>query len=182
MEDTAQYHVDIDQEKASAYSLSLSDIDNVLSTAWGGTYVNDFIYETRIKSVYVQGDAKFRMHPEDIDQWYVRNGDADMVPFSAFAKGRWTYGSPRLERFNGLSAVEIQGGPAAGASSGQAMDEIQRLIETLPHGYSFEWVGLSAQEQIAGNQAFISMRSRCWSCSWPLRRFMKAGAFRLPSC
>ena len=153
MEDSAQYHVDIDEEKASAYSLALSDIDDTLSTAWGGRYVNDFIYETRIKSVYVQGDAQFRMQPEDIDKWYVRNADNDMVPFSAFAKGNWTYGSPRLERFNGLSAVEIQGGPAAGASSGQAMDEIKQLISTLPQGYSFEWVGLSAQEQIAGNQA-----------------------------
>ncbi|MEI2387785.1 efflux RND transporter permease subunit [Breoghania sp. JC706] len=153
MEDSAQYHVDIDEEKASAYSLDLSDIDDTLSTAWGGTYVNDFIYETRIKSVYVQGDAKYRMQPEDIDKWYVRNSDNDMVPFSAFAVGNWTYGSPRLERFNGLSAVEIQGSAAAGASSGQAMDEIQRLIKTLPQGYSFEWVGLSAQEQIAGNQA-----------------------------
>ncbi|PTW60467.1 multidrug efflux pump [Breoghania corrubedonensis] len=153
MEDSAQYHVDIDEEKASSYSLSLSDIYNTLSSAWGGTYVNDFIYETRIKSVYVQGDAKYRMQPEDIDKWYVRNSDNDMVPFSAFAKGRWTFGSPRLERFNGLSAVEIQGSPGAGATSGLAMNEIERLIKTLPQGYSFEWVGLSAQEQIAGNQA-----------------------------
>ena len=153
MEDTAQYHIDIDDEKASAYSISLSDIDNTLSTAWGGTYVNDFVYETRIKSVRVQGDAKFRMQPEDIDKWYVRNTEGDMVPFSAFAKGRWIYGSPRLERFNGLSGVQIKGAAAPGVSSGQAMDEIERIIGTLPEGFTFEWVGLSAQEKIAGNQA-----------------------------
>ncbi len=153
MEDTAQYHVDIDEEKASAYNISLSDIDDILSTAWGGTYVNDFIYETRIKSIYVQGDKQFQMQPEDIDKWYVRNSDDDMVPFSTFAKGHWTYGSPRLARFNGLSGVEIQSSAAAGSSSGQAMDEVERLINTLPKGFSFEWVGLSAQERIAGNQA-----------------------------
>ncbi|MGX1306026.1 multidrug efflux pump [Amorphus suaedae] len=152
-EDTSQFHVDIDQEKASAFSLALADIDATLSTAWGGNYVNDFIYETRIKPVYVQGEAGARMQPEDIGRWYVRNQDGAMVPFSAFATGSWTYGSPRLERFNGLSAVEIQGSAGSGVSSGDAMDEVTRIVNSLPEGFNFEWTGLSHQEQLAGSQA-----------------------------
>jgi multidrug efflux pump len=152
-EDTPQYAISIDQEKATALGISLSSIDTTLSVAWGGNYVNDFLDRGRVKKVYVQGDSGSRMQPEDVDRWYVRNGNGDMVPFSAFASGRWTYGSPRLERFNGLPAVEIQGQAAPGVSSGVAMAAVDDIITKLPPGYRHEWTGLSAQERISGNQA-----------------------------
>jgi multidrug efflux pump len=152
-EDTPQYSVNIDQEKASALNITLSDIDTTLSTAWGGTYVNDFIDRGRVKKVYVQADKDFRMQPEDFGRWYVRNSGGDMVPFSAFSNGQWTYGSPRLERYNGSSAVEIQGAAAPGVSSGDAMNEIDKIMATLPPGFSHEWTSLSAQEKLSGNQA-----------------------------
>ncbi|GLK56878.1 multidrug efflux pump [Methylopila capsulata] len=153
MEDTPQYSVAIDQEKASAYDLNLSDVDTTLSTAWGGAYVNDFIDRGRVKTVYVQADAAFRMQPDHLGLWYVRNSNSEMVPFSAFATGDWSYGSPRLERYNGSSAVEIQGTAAPGVSSGDAMDEIDRMIAALPPGYAHEWTGLSHQEKLSGSQA-----------------------------
>ncbi|NLR99284.1 efflux RND transporter permease subunit [Rhizobium sp. P38BS-XIX] len=152
-EDTPQYFVNIDQEKASALNINLSDIDTTLSTAWGGTYVNDFIDRGRVKPVYVQADKDFRMQPEDFGRWYVRNSGGDMVPFSAFSSGQWNYGSPRLERYNGSSAVEIQGAAAPGVSSGDAMNEIDKIMATLPPGFSHEWTSLSAQEKLSGNQA-----------------------------
>ncbi|AYD04276.1 efflux RND transporter permease subunit [Neorhizobium sp. NCHU2750] len=152
-EDTPQYSIEIDEEKASALNLNLADIDTTLSTAWGSSYVNDFIDRGRVKKVYVQGDNQFRMQPSDLDSWYVRNTDGDMVPFSAFATGHWTFGSPRLERYNGSPAVEIQGAAAAGVSSGDAMAEIDKLMTQLPPGFSHEWTSLSAQEKLSGNQA-----------------------------
>lgn len=152
-EDTPQYAVEIDQEKASALTLSLGAVNNTLSTAWGSAYVNDFIDRGRVKSVYVQADAPFRMQPEDVGRWYVRNGSGEMVPFSAFSTGRWSYGSPRLERYNGSAAVEIQGAAAPGASSGAAMEEIDRLMTQLPPGFGHEWTGLSFQERLSGSQA-----------------------------
>ncbi|TPL06116.1 MULTISPECIES: efflux RND transporter permease subunit [unclassified Mesorhizobium] len=152
-EDQPQFSIDIDQEKASALGVSLADINNTLSTAWGSNYVNDFIDRGRVKPVYLQSDANFRMQPEDLDKWQVRNPSGDMVPFSAFASSHWTFGSPRLERYNGSAAVEIQGAAAAGVSSGAAMDEIDRLVAQLPPGYSHEWTGLSHQERLSGNQA-----------------------------
>ncbi|MEF0940306.1 efflux RND transporter permease subunit [Rhizobium sp. BR 362] len=152
-EDTPQYSLNIDQEKASALNITLSDIDTTLSTAWGGTYVNDFIDRGRVKKVYVQADKKFRMQPEDFGRWYVRNSDGAMVPFSAFSKGEWTYGSPRLERYNGSSAVEIQGAAAPGVSSGDAMNQIDQIMASLPPGFRHEWTSLSAQEKLSGNQA-----------------------------
>ncbi|WP_421915111.1 efflux RND transporter permease subunit [Mesorhizobium sp.] len=152
-EDQPQFSVDIDQEKASALGVSLSDINNTLSTAWGSNYVNDFIDRGRVKPVYLQSDADFRMQPEDLDKWQVRNASGTMVPFSAFASSHWTFGSPRLERYNGSAAVEIQGAAAAGVSSGAAMDEIDKLVAQLPAGYSHEWTGLSHQERLSGNQA-----------------------------
>jgi len=152
-EDTSQYAISIDQARASALGLNLVDINTVLTTAWGGTYVNDFIDRGRVKRVYVQGHADFRMQPSDFDRWYVRNGRGEMVPFSAFATGSWNYGSPRLERYNGASAVQIQGGAGVGSSSGQAMEEIDQLMERLPAGFSHEWTGLSAQEKLSGDQA-----------------------------
>ena len=152
-EDTPQFAIDIDQEKASALGISLSDIDATLSAAWASDYVNDFLDRGRVKKVYMQSAAEFRMLPADLDRWHVRNAAGAMVPFSAFASSHWTYGSPRLERYNGFSAMEIQGSAAPGTSSGAAMDEIDRLMATLPTGYSHEWTGMSAQERLSGNQA-----------------------------
>ncbi|MER9299386.1 efflux RND transporter permease subunit [Mesorhizobium sp. M0621] len=152
-EDQPQFSVDIDQEKASALGVSLADINNTLSTAWGSDYVNDFIDRGRVKPVYLQSDPNFRMQPEDLGKWQVRNANGAMVPFSAFASSHWTFGSPRLERYNGSAAVEIQGAAATGVSSGAAMDEIDKLVAQLPAGYSHEWTGLSHQEKLSGNQA-----------------------------
>lgn len=152
-EDQPQFSVDIDQEKASALGIGLADINNTLSTAWGSDYVNDFIDRGRVKPVYLQADADFRMQPEDLDKWQVRNSGSAMVPFSAFASSHWAYGSPRLERYNGSAAVEIQGAAATGVSSGAAMDEIDKLVAQLPAGYAHEWTGLSHQERLSGNQA-----------------------------
>jgi multidrug efflux pump len=133
--------------------VSLSDINATLSTAWGSNYVNDFIDRGRIKRVYLQSDIGFRMQPEDLWQWQVRNSAGAMVPFSSFTSSHWTYGSPRLERYNGSAAVQIQGQAAPGVSSGAAMDEIDRIVAQLPAGYSHEWTGLSYQERLSGNQA-----------------------------
>lgn len=152
-EDTPQYSIQIDDRKASALGLDLSAINNTLSTAWGGAYVNDFIDRGRVKRVYVQGATDFRMQPEDLGRWYAKNSSDAMVPFSSFATGKWTYGSPRLERFNGFSAVEMQGSAAPGVSSGTAMTSIDNLMKELPSGYAHEWTGLSAQERLSGNQA-----------------------------
>ncbi|MFA6264933.1 MAG: efflux RND transporter permease subunit [Pseudolabrys sp.] len=152
-EDEPQYQIEIDQEKASALGLSLSDINTTLSTAWGSNYVNDFIDRGRVKKVYLQSDKGYRMQPSDLDRWYVRNALGDMVPFSAFASGHWTFGSPRLERYNGSAAVQIQGEAASGVSSGAAMDEIDNMVAKLPAGYSHQWTGLSAQERLSSNQA-----------------------------
>ncbi|WP_237155309.1 efflux RND transporter permease subunit [Oryzibacter oryziterrae] len=152
-EDTPQFAVSIDEEKATALGIPLASIDQTLSAAWGGSYVNDFIDRGRVKKVYMQADAQFRMQPEDLDRWQVRNESGDMVPFSAFATGRWTYGSPRLERYNGLPAMEIQGAAAPGVSSGAAMTAVDQMVSQLPPGFAHEWTGLSAQERLSGNQA-----------------------------
>ncbi|ABD87428.1 efflux RND transporter permease subunit [Rhodopseudomonas palustris] len=152
-EDEPQFSVAIDQEKASALGVGLADINATLSTAWGSDYVNDFIDRGRVKKVYLQSGKDFRMQPDDLGRWYVRNSAGLMVPFSAFASGHWSFGSPRLERYNGSSAVEIQGEAAAGISSGTAMDEIDTLVSQLPAGYGHEWTGLSAQERLSSNQA-----------------------------
>ena len=152
-DDTPQFKLDIDYAKAAALGVSISDIGNVFSTAWAGNYVNDFVDQGRIKRVYVQGDAPYRMMPEDIGQWYVRNDQGGMVPFSAFTTSRWIYGSPRLERYNGVPSVNIQGQGAAGVSSGEAMDAMETLVEKLPPGFGFEWTGMSFQERQSGSQA-----------------------------
>jgi hydrophobe/amphiphile efflux-1 (HAE1) family protein len=153
LDDTPQYRIDIDQEKAGALGLSLADINRTLSTAWGSAYVNDFIDKGRVKKVYLQGDAPFRMQPSDIDRWYVRNNRGEMVPFSAFASARWTTGSPRLERFNGVPSRAIQGEPSPGHSSGEAMNVIAELAEQLPDGFGIQWSGLSYEERLSGSQA-----------------------------
>lgn len=153
LEDKPELQLDIDLAKAEALGVKQADINNTLSTAWGGRYVNDFIDRGRVKKVYLQGVAESRMVPEDINQWYVRNDAGKMVPFTAIARSYWTYGSPRLERYNGLSAMEIQGSAAPGYSTGQAMEEIERLVEQLPPGIAFEWTGISYEERLSGGQA-----------------------------
>src|SRR5690606_4101574 len=152
-EDATQYKIDIDHEKAAALGRSLSEINQTLAMAWGGSYVNDFLDRGRVKKVYMQADAPFRMAPEDLDRWYVRNRKGEMVPFSAFATGRWTMGSPRLERFNGLPSVQIQGEAAPGRSTGEAMAAIEELAQQLPAGFGIEWSGLSYEERASGAQA-----------------------------
>jgi len=152
-DDTPQYRIDVDQQKASALGLSLADINDTLATAWGGTYVNDFTDRGRVKKVYVQADAQFRMLPEDFGKLYVRNGDGEMVPFSSFATGRWSSGSPRLERYNGVPAVEVLGLPAPGVSSGVAMQAVEEILARMPPGIGHEWTGLSFQERLSGSQA-----------------------------
>jgi len=152
-DDTPQLKIEVDQAKAGAMGLTTADINSALSAAWGGSYVNDFIDRGRVKKVYMQADAPYRMTPEDLNRWYVRNNQGQMVAFPAFASASWTYGSPRLERYNGLSSMNIQGAPAPGKSSGQAMDAMEKLAAQLPPGIGFEWTGLSAQERESGNQA-----------------------------
>lgn len=153
MSDTPEYNIHIDYAKAMAQGVSIASLNDMLSTAWGSTYTDDFIDRNRVKRVYVQGDQKYRMSPEDLDKWYVRNNDNQMVPFSTFATGEWGYGSPRLERYNGVPAVEIQGEPAPLYSSGQAMTDIEAMAAKLPHGFSVSWTGLSFQERQSGSQA-----------------------------
>jgi multidrug efflux pump len=144
-EDTPQYQITIDQAQAGAMGISIADINSTMSMAWGGSYINDFVDRGRVKKVYVQGEADTRMMPEDLNKWYVRNNKGEMVPFSAFAKGEWTYGSPRLERYNGVSSVNIQGTPAPGVSSGDAMLAMEEIIGKLPsmglQGFDYEWTG-----------------------------------------
>ena len=152
-EDTPQLHIDVDQTKAAALGVSQASINSVLSTAWGGSYVDDFLDRNRVKKVYVQGDAQFRSSPQDLDRWYVRGSTGAMTPFSAFASSHWVIGPARLERFNGQAAVEIQGQPAPGQSSGTAMKEMEKLVSQLPGGVGLEWVGLSYQERLSGDQA-----------------------------
>ncbi len=153
LDDTPQLHIEIDQPKANALGISIADLDDVLSSAWGGSYINDFIDRGRVKRVYMQGDAPFRMSPEDLDRWYVRSSSGEMAPFSSFATSSWQLGPAKLERYNGLSSLEIQGQPAPGKSSGAAMDEIAKLIGQLPKDVGYEWTGLSFQEQLSGAQA-----------------------------
>ncbi len=150
--DKAQLQVDVDQAQARALGLAQSDINGTLSIAWGGRYVNDFIDRGRVKRVYVQGDAPYRSLPQDIDQWYVRGSDGQMAPFSAFASTHWTRGPQLLQRFNGLAAAQIQGAPATGRSSGEAMRRIEALAAEHP-GFDLAWSGLSYQERMASNQA-----------------------------
>jgi multidrug efflux pump len=156
LNDTPQFKVNVDREKANALGLSPATIDNVFSIAWASSYVNNFLdVDNRIKKVYVQGDAQFRMSPEDLNRWYVRNNAGTMVPFGAFGTGEWIYGSPKLERYNGISAVEIQGAAAPGKSTGQAMAAIEAIAAKLPAGIGYEWTGLSLQERQSGSQAPI---------------------------
>ena len=148
-----QFEIDIDDRLAGSLGIGVSDINTTLSTAWAGSYVNDFDNNGRIKKVYVQADAPFRMTPSDIGRWYVRNAGGEMVPFSAFTSTSWSQGAPRLQRYNGVSAVQIQGSPAAGVSSGNAMDQMQALVGDLGDGFTQEWSGQSYQERLSGSQS-----------------------------
>ena len=152
-EDTPQFSVEVDTVHAGALGLAMADVNATLSAAWGSSYVNDFIDKGRVKKVYMQADAPYRMVPEDLDKWYVRNIQGEMVPFSMFAQGRWTFGSPRLERFNGAPAVQIQGQAAPGRSSGEAMNAMETLAAQLPPGFGVAWTGLSYEERLSGAQA-----------------------------
>src|SRR5215831_15637391 len=198
LNDQPTFKVSIDREKASALGVtSLSDVDQTFSIAWGSRYVNNFLdTDGRIKRVYVQADAPFRMGPEDLGRWYVRNvggaggggsGGANasgtMVPFSAFAAGAWSYGSPKLERYNGVPSFEIQGQAAPGKSTGQAIAAMARLAKELPAGVGYQWTGLSLQEQLSGSQApllfalsilvvFLSLASLYESWSIPVSVIM----------
>ncbi|WP_211451601.1 efflux RND transporter permease subunit [Collimonas antrihumi] len=153
LDDTPQFRIEIDDSKAGALSVSTADINSTMSTAMGGTYVNDFLNNGRVKRVYVQGDARFRMQANDLEQWHVRNSAGQMVPFSAFTSAGWTYGPSLLERYNGVSSFEIVGEPAAGVSSGVAMQEVERIMAQMPVGIGYEWTGQSYQERLSGSQA-----------------------------
>jgi len=155
LEDAAQFNLDVDWRAAGAMGLSATDVGDLLSVAWAGRYVNDFLDRGRIKRVYVQGDAPYRMVPEDIEQWRVRNASGGMVPFSNFAKASWQFGPQGLYRYNGVAAIQLQGSPAAGVTTGEAMAEIEALVEQLPPGFQVAWTGLSLEEREAGDQAAL---------------------------
>ena len=153
LDDAGQLHVDIDQARAQALGLDLADVNDTLSAAWGGEFINNFIDRGRVKQVYMQADAPYRTSPEDIGRWFVRSASGAMAPFSAFTSWNWITGPSQLQRYNGIAAAEIQGQPAPGKSTGAAMGEIQKLIKRLPLGIGFEWTGISYQEKLAGSQA-----------------------------
>ena len=153
MEDVPEYRIDVDWEKAGALGVPIASIHNSIAAAFGSAYVNDFIQAGRVKRVYVQADAPYRMLPKDLEKIYVRNAAGKMVPYSSFASGRWTYGSPRLERYNGFPSINMWGESAPGRSSGDAMQAMEEIVARLPQGIGFDWTGLSYQERMAGAQA-----------------------------
>ncbi len=153
LEDMPQFKLDIDQEKALALGVDVSDINQTIATALGSTYVNDFLDHGRVKKVYVQADTPYRMLPDDINTWFVRGNQGQMVPFSAFSSAHWIYGSPRLERYNGLPSMEILGEATPGRSTGEAMNMLENFAAKLPAGIGYDWTGMSYQERLSGNQA-----------------------------
>lgn len=153
MEDVPEYRVDVDWEKAGAMGVPITSIHNTIRAAFGSAYVNDFIQAGRVKRVFIQADAPYRMLPKDLEKLYVRNRAGKMVPFSSFASEHWTYGSPQLERFNGFPSINIWGEPVQGMSSGEAMAAMEELSSKLPKGIGFDWTGLSYQERMASSQA-----------------------------
>ncbi len=155
MENVPEYYVDVDWDRAGALGVPVTAIHSTLSAAFGSAYVNDFIQAGRIKKVFVQADAPYRMLPEDLEKLYVRNMQGKMVPFSAFASGRWAMGSPKLERYNAFPSINIWGEPAPGSSSGEAMAAMEEIIAQLPDGIGYDWTALSYQERMAGSQAPI---------------------------
>jgi multidrug efflux pump len=152
LQDTPQLRVEVDAAQVAAHRLSMDEVNSTLATAWGGRYIDDFLDRGRVKRVYLQADAPYRMVPEDFARWSVKNADGEMVPFPTFARAWWDYGSPRLERYNGVPAMEINGEAVPGVSSGEAMAEAERLVAQLPPGFGLEWTGLSYQERQAGAQ------------------------------
>jgi HAE1 family hydrophobic/amphiphilic exporter-1 len=152
-EDVSEYRIDVDWEKAGALGVPLTSIHRTISAAFGSAYANDFIQGGRVKRVNVQADAPYRMLPKDLDRLYVRNTAGSMVPFSSFATGRWTTGSPKLSRYNGFPSINIWGEPAPGRSSGEAMRAMEEAMNQLPKGFGFDWTGLSFQERMSSNQA-----------------------------
>ena len=152
MEDVPEYRLDVDWDKAGALGTPIAAIHDTIRAAFGSAYVNDFIQGGRVKRVYVQADAPFRMLPQDIEALYVRNEAGKMVPFTSFASGSWTTGSPKLERFNAFPSINIQGEAAPGRSSGEAMQAMEELAAKLPQGIGFDWTGLSYQERMASSQ------------------------------
>lgn len=152
-EDQPQFRINVDGERAGAFGVGIANINSILGTAWAGSYVNDFVDRGQIKPVYVQADAPFRMQPEDVSRWYARDSNGEMVPFSAFTSTQWAFGPPKLDRFGGVSAVEIQGTAAAGTSSGTAMDRMEELVAKLGNGFTVAWTGLSYLERLSGSQA-----------------------------
>jgi hydrophobe/amphiphile efflux-1 (HAE1) family protein len=152
LDDEPQYKFDIDREKAQAFKLTIAEVNETLSAAWASEYIDQFVDRGRVKRVFIQGDADSRMLPQDFNNWYIRNLAGQMVPFSAFASGSWTYGSPKLERYNGVSSVEILGQPAPGFSTGAAIAAMEKLAAKLPTGIAYDWTGLSFEEQRAGTQ------------------------------
>jgi len=153
VEDAPQFKLNIDREKAAALGVPIADINQTLATAWGSSYVNDFLDRGRVKRVYVQGENTARMQPSDLGKWYVRNTAGEMVPYSAFSSGEWTYGPQKLVRYNGVPAFSIQGQAAPGHSSGEAMRTMEELVAKLPAGVGLEWTGISFEERLAGSQA-----------------------------
>ena len=155
--DNAQYQINIDKAAAGAMGIDLAEINRTMSIVWGGSYINDFIDRGRVKKVYVQGEADARMLPEDINKWYVRNNQNTMVPFSTIATGEWTYGSPLLERYNGIASINIQGSNAPSVSSGDAMLAMEEIIAKLPsmglRGFDYQWTGISLDSQDSSSQA-----------------------------
>jgi multidrug efflux pump len=153
LDDEAQYQLDIDWEKASALGISIASISNTLAAGWGSSYVNQFIDRGRVKKVFVQGEPQSRMLPQDLDRWYVRNATGQMIPFAAFSGAHWSYGSPKLERYNGNASLEFLGSPTAGKSSGDAIQAMEALAAKLPKGIGYDWTGLSYEERLSGSQA-----------------------------
>jgi HAE1 family hydrophobic/amphiphilic exporter-1 len=153
LEDVPEYRIDVDWERAGALGLPITAVHNTISAAFGSAYVNDFIQGGRVKRVYVQAEAPYRMLPKDLDKLYVRNSAGKMAPFSSFASGHWTSGSPRLERYNAFPSMNIWGEAAPGRSSGETMQAMEEFISKLPRGIGFDWTGISYQERLAGSQA-----------------------------
>ena len=151
--DEPQYQLDIDWERASALGISVSTISNSLAAGWGSSYINQFLDRGRVKKVFIQGEANSRMLPQDLDRWYVRNATGQMIPFSAFSSAHWTYGSPKLERYDGVASLEFLGAPAPGKSSGDALTAMEKLTAQLPKGIGYDWTGLSYEERLSGSQA-----------------------------
>jgi HAE1 family hydrophobic/amphiphilic exporter-1 len=155
MDDVPQYRIDVDWEKAGALGIPITSVHDNISAAFGGFYVNNFIQGGRVKRVYVQADAPYRMVPEDLQRIYVRNTAGKMTPYSSFAAGRWRYASPRLERYNGFPSLNIWGEPSSGKSSGEGMRAIEEIVSRLPKGIGFDWTGVSYQERMASSQASL---------------------------